>query len=106
MFFEKEKSVFLRPETLRGRAVVARRAHNPEVAVVRILPPLLNQSAEIHIKGLSTFFVLLVIADGAFISLLFPNRPLFGDNDVIKPLEVGVGNLFGRPAGIRVPRRK
>ena len=27
-----EKSVFLRPETLRGRAVVARRAHNPEVA--------------------------------------------------------------------------
>ena len=27
-----KKSVFLRPETLRGRAVVARRAHNPEVA--------------------------------------------------------------------------
>ena len=29
---EFKKSVFLRPETLRGRAVVARRAHNPEVA--------------------------------------------------------------------------
>ena len=27
-----KKSVFLHPETLRGRAVVARRAHNPEVA--------------------------------------------------------------------------
>ena len=31
-FVKSKKSVFLRPETLRGKAVVARRAHNPEVA--------------------------------------------------------------------------
>ena len=31
MLTDTKKSVLLRPQTLRGRAVVARRAHNPEV---------------------------------------------------------------------------